>query len=79
VVEALVAASYVHCNSHVHNDKPQQKITHLASIPQQMMRITQQNSHPYSSVGCTTGKAKEFHQIYLDYLKIFACVRWSFG
>jgi hypothetical protein len=51
--------------ANVHNNKPQQQMTHLAGIPLQMMRIAQQNSHPYGSLACTTGKSKMFHQISL--------------
>jgi hypothetical protein len=35
------------------------------------------NHHQYSIV--LDERGKHSYRIYLDYLKIFACIRWSFG
>ncbi len=65
--------------ANVYNNKPQQQTMHLVGVPHQMTQIAQQKSHSCGSVTCTKGKGKAFHWIYLDYMKNFACVRWSFG
>ncbi len=79
-----------HCRLHYHMistleniccNKPWQKMAHLVSIMWQMTNDTDhtQPSLPKGTALYLDKRGKHFYRIYLDYLKIFACVRWSFG
>jgi hypothetical protein len=57
------------------------KMTHITSTTQGKTNdaLHKQQSKPNDAALYIDEIGNGFYSIYLDYLKIFACVRWSFG